>query len=166
MPSLKKLLHVPLDLERVTQGLKLREGSTILGLAPIANSKQHGVLVLQPDGGEYRTRVFIQHVSNQYIDDAEYVGSYGGNLQTLHVFAQRERKAMTNIRFRHFKGGTYQLVCLAQDTADAKRTVVVYQSEVDGVFWMRDSKEFHEQVMWPDNVMRPRFRLISTEGDD
>lgn len=165
---LKKLLLIPLDLLKITQGLKLREGSTILGLAPIANSKQYGVLALQPDGGEYGTRVFIQHTSNQYIDDAKYIGSYRGHTQTLHVFEQsvRNDSIMTNIRFKHFRGGTYKLICLAQRTEDPKQVVVVYQSEVDGVFWVRDSKEFHEQVMWPDNVTRPRFKLISSEGDD
>lgn len=70
---------------------------------------------------------------------------------------------MSKIRFQHFKGGTYQLICTATNSNDLSRTTVVYQAELDGRYWARDAEEFHQLVTWPDGSTQPRFRLIPSE---
>jgi hypothetical protein len=57
-------------------------------------------------------------------------------------------------RFRHYKGGLYEVVCEA--TLEAGHTpVVVYRGE-DGATWVRPRAAFLESVE-VDGVRMPRF---------
>jgi hypothetical protein len=58
------------------------------------------------------------------------------------------------VRFRHYKGGVYEVVCEA--TLEADHTpVVVYRGE-DGTTWVRPTAAFFESVE-VDGVRMPRF---------
>lgn len=58
------------------------------------------------------------------------------------------------MRYRHYKGGIYELVCEAILEAD-HTPVVVYRGE-DGVVWVRPRDAFFEQVA-VGGVALPRF---------
>jgi len=60
-------------------------------------------------------------------------------------------------RFRHYKGGLYEVVCEA--TLEADHTpVVVYRGE-DGATWVRPRAAFLESVE-VDGVRMPRFASL------
>lgn len=61
------------------------------------------------------------------------------------------------IRYRHYKGGIYELVCEAVLEAD-HTPVVVYRGQ-DGVVWVRPRDAFFETVT-VDGVTLPRFALL------
>lgn len=64
--------------------------------------------------------------------------------------------------YRHFKGGEYEIVTLAQDS-DTLEGVVVYKSLSDpDKVWTRPLKDFEEGVDRPEIPYKgPRFRKIS-----
>jgi hypothetical protein len=59
--------------------------------------------------------------------------------------------------FRHYKGGTYTLLCCARLSEEHHQEVAVYISHQLGSVWVRPWVMFHERVQWADGVMRPRF---------
>ena len=61
-------------------------------------------------------------------------------------------------RYRHFKGGEYEVVAIAEDGDDLKR-VVVYRALYDGRTWVRDLDEFCG-VKDVDGKMVKRFERI------
>ncbi|WP_137175733.1 DUF1653 domain-containing protein [Massilia sp. HP4] len=61
------------------------------------------------------------------------------------------------MRYRHYKGGIYELVCEAVLEADHTH-VVVYRGQ-DGVVWVRPRDAFFETVT-VDGVTSPRFTLL------
>ncbi len=60
--------------------------------------------------------------------------------------------------YQHYKGGEYELVCLAKDS-DNKNDLVVYKSVKDGQIWTRDKKEFEEEVE-KDKEQVARFKYV------
>jgi hypothetical protein len=62
------------------------------------------------------------------------------------------------MRYRHYKGGVYELVCEAVLEAD-HTPVIVYRGE-DGRTWVRPKDVFFETVE-VDGVLAPRFALMS-----
>jgi hypothetical protein len=60
-------------------------------------------------------------------------------------------------RYRHYKGGIYELVCDAVLEAD-RTPVIVYRGQ-DGVVWVRPRDAFFEMVM-VDGKTLPRFTLL------
>ena len=76
----------------------------------------------------------------------------------------------------HYKGGLYLWLDTAFDaTNDSSYTradpLVIYQALThprldehvgSGMMWTRRLSEFHEEVEWPDGVMRSRFVLAIT----
>ncbi len=48
---------------------------------------------------------------------------------------------MEDKTFQHFKGGVYDVLCVATDT-DTSNEVVVYQARSDQKIWTRDLEEF------------------------
>jgi hypothetical protein len=62
------------------------------------------------------------------------------------------------MRFRHYKGGLYELVCEAVLEAD-HTPVIVYRGE-DGRTWARPRDVFFETVE-VDGARVPRFALMS-----
>ena len=61
------------------------------------------------------------------------------------------------MRYRHYKGGLYELVCMATLEADLSQ-MVVYRA-ADGSIWTRPSTVFFELVD-VDGVQVPRFAPI------
>ncbi|WP_306391073.1 DUF1653 domain-containing protein [Telluria beijingensis] len=61
------------------------------------------------------------------------------------------------IRYRHYKGGIYELVCEAVLEAD-HTPVVVYRGQ-DGVVWVRPRDAFFGEVT-VDGTTLPRFALL------
>jgi hypothetical protein len=62
------------------------------------------------------------------------------------------------MRYRHYKGGLYELVCEAVLEAD-HTPVIVYRGE-DGRTWVRPTDVFFETVE-VDGARVPRFTLMS-----
>ncbi|ALK96394.1 hypothetical protein AB595_05355 [Massilia sp. WF1] len=62
------------------------------------------------------------------------------------------------MRYRHYKGGVYELVCEAVIEAD-HTPVIVYRGE-DGRTWVRPKDAFFETVE-VDGACVPRFALMS-----
>jgi len=61
--------------------------------------------------------------------------------------------------YKHFKGGTYQVICVARDSEDTTRELVVYQSMDYGTIWVRPVKIFIENVE-RDGYKGARFKLV------
>lgn len=59
-------------------------------------------------------------------------------------------------RYRHFKGGLYDVIGVARVEADPDQSVVVYRAVVDGTLWTRPVESFTSTVeSIPGGV--PRF---------
>ncbi|PJC02804.1 MAG: DUF1653 domain-containing protein [Gallionellales bacterium CG_4_9_14_0_8_um_filter_59_50] len=59
------------------------------------------------------------------------------------------------MRYRHYKGGIYEIVCEARLEADPDVTMMGYKSE-EGMIWTRPKTAFFEQVQHDDRS-EPRF---------
>jgi hypothetical protein len=62
------------------------------------------------------------------------------------------------MRYRHYKGGLYELVCMATLEADLSE-MVVYRG-ADGSIWTRPKAEFF-QVVAVGGELLPRFAPVS-----
>jgi hypothetical protein len=62
------------------------------------------------------------------------------------------------MRYRHFKGGIYELVCEAKLEADPSVTMIVYRA-ADGSIWTRPSTVFFEMIEHNGERMQ-RFTAI------
>jgi len=59
--------------------------------------------------------------------------------------------------YRHFKGGLYYALAVAQHS-ETKEEMVVYKGVSDDKFWVRPLSMWNEPTnRWPDGVVRPRF---------
>jgi hypothetical protein len=67
------------------------------------------------------------------------------------------------MRFRHYKGGTYELVTLAKDEADPQTVLVIYKADVDGTIWSRPADVFFEDLTGPYRGIK-RFEILPPEG--
>ena len=63
------------------------------------------------------------------------------------------------VRYRHYKGGIYELVCEATLEADPTVTMNVYKA-TDGRIWTRPAAEFFELIEL-DGAKVPRFAPIN-----
>jgi len=63
------------------------------------------------------------------------------------------------MKYRHYKGGIYEIVCEARLEADPDVAMMVYQSTADGMIWTRPKDAFMEMVEW-EGGMVPRFAAI------
>ena len=61
------------------------------------------------------------------------------------------------VRYRHYKGGLYELVCMATLEADLS-PMVVYRA-ADGAVWTRPASVFFETVV-VDERAQPRFAVV------
>lgn len=59
------------------------------------------------------------------------------------------------MRYRHYKGGLYDLLCEAKLESDPSVTMIVYRAE-DGSTWTRPSDVFFELVEFEGKTV-PRF---------
>lgn len=62
------------------------------------------------------------------------------------------------MKYRHYKGGIYEIVCEARLEADPDVIMVVYKSE-EGLIWTRPREVFFELVQHEGQSV-PRFALI------
>lgn len=62
------------------------------------------------------------------------------------------------MKYRHYKGGIYEIVCEARLEADPDVIMVVYKSE-EGLIWTRPREVFFELVQHEGQTV-PRFALI------
>lgn len=67
------------------------------------------------------------------------------------------------MRFRHYKGGTYELVALAKEEADPQNVLVIYKAEIDGTIWARPADVFFQDLMDPYRGFK-RFEIVPPEG--
>ena len=65
-----------------------------------------------------------------------------------------------SLRFRHFKGGTYELVTIAKLESDPTVELVIYKSDATGLTWAREWSNFFERIERADYV-GPRFEEIN-----
>lgn len=65
-------------------------------------------------------------------------------------------------RYRHYKGGVYELVCEA--VLEADHTPVMVYRGADGKVWVRPRDAFFETVT-VDGVVLPRFAPLDTPPD-
>lgn len=61
-------------------------------------------------------------------------------------------------KYRHYKGGLYELICIALLESDPAVQMVVYKAE-NGTVWTRPATIFHEQVSHHGQSVA-RFELI------
>jgi hypothetical protein len=92
-----------------------------------------------------------------------------GNRQTLRLkqtgawwrwppAAIGDKRREDSMRFRHYKGGMYELVCEA--TLESDLTPMVVYRAADGTTWCRPKAVFNELVE-VDGHMIPRFAPIN-----
>ncbi|MDH2915905.1 MAG: DUF1653 domain-containing protein [Gallionella sp.] len=63
------------------------------------------------------------------------------------------------MKYRHYKGGIYEIVCEAKLEADPTIAMMVYKSE-EGIIWTRPKTAFFEQVQYQGQSV-PRFAAIA-----
>lgn len=63
------------------------------------------------------------------------------------------------MKYRHYKGGIYELICEATLESDPSVTMIVYRA-FDGSIWTRPSTVFHELVE-VDGEHLPRFAPVN-----
>lgn len=72
------------------------------------------------------------------------------------------REVKPNQLYRHFKGTTHLIICVAKDSETLK-DIVVYTHEEDGEIWVRPLDMFLSEVdheKYPDIEQKYRFELI------
>ena len=75
--------------------------------------------------------------------------------------AQPEQR--TEILYRHYKGGTYELVCNNVTHTETGESLVIYR-DCRGQMWARPESMFYGLVKVGDDLV-PRFVLCQSEGD-
>jgi hypothetical protein len=67
--------------------------------------------------------------------------------------------------YRHYKGGHYEVVCVALDEETGRR-LVVYRGLADGRVWSRSLWSFQQRVTWVDGqkAMHEEDRLALVQG--
>ncbi len=63
------------------------------------------------------------------------------------------------MKYRHYKGGIYEIVCEAKLESDPTVIMMIYKSE-NGMIWARPKQIFFELVQYDGEVV-PRFAPIS-----
>ncbi len=63
------------------------------------------------------------------------------------------------MKYRHYKGGIYEIVCEARLEADPDVIMMIYKSE-EGLIWARPRTVFFEQVKHEGELV-PRFAPIN-----
>ena len=58
--------------------------------------------------------------------------------------------------YKHYKGGLYYLIGMANHSETLELLVLYKSVETDKV-WARPYTMWSEEVLWPDGILRPRF---------
>jgi hypothetical protein len=64
-----------------------------------------------------------------------------------------------SVRYRHYKGGIYELICEATLESDPTVTMIVYRAE-NGTIWTRPASVFFELIEHEGQTI-PRFAPIN-----
>jgi len=64
------------------------------------------------------------------------------------------------VRYRHYKGGIYELVCEATLESDPTVTMIVYRAAANGTIWVRPASAFFELVEYEGSLV-PRFAPVN-----
>jgi hypothetical protein len=67
------------------------------------------------------------------------------------------------MKYRHYKGGIYEIVCEARLESDPHVIMIVYKS-ADGLIWTRPGDAFFELVQHEGNTV-PRFAPMNLYVD-
>lgn len=70
--------------------------------------------------------------------------------------------------YRHYRGGAYQILCIAVQEKD-KEAIVVYRNLEDGVVWTRPYSEFYGNAIHNGKEVRrfePIKSVFTSEEDD
>ena len=62
-------------------------------------------------------------------------------------------------KYRHFKGGEYELICIAKDSETSEELVIYKELSGEGNIWARPSAIFYQYVD-VDGALVPRFEKI------
>lgn len=63
-------------------------------------------------------------------------------------------------KYRHFKGGEYEVLCLARHS-ETEETMVVYRALYgEGAVWVRPAAMWNETVTGKDGTPCPRFTYL------
>ncbi len=63
-------------------------------------------------------------------------------------------------KYKHFKGGVYEIVCIALDCENPKKKLVVYKNIDDGKIWVRELNDFIGEKVFDDETKVRRFVKI------
>lgn len=74
-------------------------------------------------------------------------------------FALERITKVSKMRYRHYKGGIYEIVCEAKLEADPNVTLVIYKSD-EGMIWARPKEVFFETVLHEGQIV-PRFAPLN-----
>lgn len=72
------------------------------------------------------------------------------------------REVKINGIYKHFKGTTHKVICIAKDSETLEEKVI-YTHEDTGEIWVRDKNEFLskvDRVKYPNIEQEYRFELI------
>ncbi len=64
--------------------------------------------------------------------------------------------------YRHYKGGTYRVICLAHHSETLEDMVIYESLDENTGYWARPASMWNELVE-VDGVMRPRFERIEQD---
>jgi len=68
--------------------------------------------------------------------------------------------------YRHYRGGTYTLLHVAENSENRAELMAVYVSHLSRKVLVRPWAMFRELVEWADGVRRPRFAALLSPEDD
>ena len=63
------------------------------------------------------------------------------------------------MKYRHYKGGIYEIICEARLESDTEVIMIIYKAE-DGAIWTRPRADFFELVHHEGNTVQ-RFSPIN-----
>ncbi len=66
------------------------------------------------------------------------------------------------MKYRHYKGGIYEIVCEARLEADPDVIMMIYKSE-EGLIWARPKEVFFETVQHEGQAV-PRFAPLASRS--
>jgi hypothetical protein len=65
-----------------------------------------------------------------------------------------------NQKYKHFKGGIYEIVCLEQYFENSENKLVVYKNIDDGKIWVREVNDFIGEKVFENGKKGRRFVKI------
>jgi hypothetical protein len=63
----------------------------------------------------------------------------------IEFFVSGSTSEVSQMKYRHYKGGIYEIVCEAKLESDPSVTLIIYKS-ANGLIWARPSEVFFETI--------------------